>query len=92
MGAYAGGTTRAPGAADRNTSICSGPSGNTSSTKVMNTSKKLTLGLRVSSLVSGMKSSPTVNMKIDTYLQLIFSFVIYLPRAALSADIGAVVR
>ena len=65
--AYAGEIMRAPGAADRNTSICSGPSGNTSSTKVMNTSKKLTPGSRVSSLVSGMKSSPTVNMKIDKF-------------------------
>ncbi len=63
--AYAGETTRAPGAADRNTSICSGPSGNTSSTKDINTSKKLTPAARMSSLVSGMKSSPTVYGKID---------------------------
>ena len=62
--AYAGETTRAPGADDKNTSNCSGPSGNTSSTKVMNKSRKLTPGARMSSLVSGMKSSPTVHEKI----------------------------
>ena len=58
MDAYAGETMRAPGAADRNTSNCSGPSGNASSMKVMNTSRKLSPALKMSSLVSGMKSSP----------------------------------
>ena len=57
--AYAGETTRAPGAADRNTSNCSGPSGNTSSMKVMNTFRRSSPVPRMSSLVSGMKSSPT---------------------------------
>ena len=59
--AYAGETTRAPGAADRNTSNSSGPSGNTSSTKLMNAFRKLASAVKMSSVVSGMKSSPTVH-------------------------------
>ena len=66
--AYAGEITRAPGAADRNTSKSSGPSGNTSSTKLINTFRKLTSVAKMSSLVSGMKSSPTVhNYDNDKY-------------------------
>ena len=77
--AYAGETMRAPGAADKNTSNCSGPSGNTSLTKVMNTSRKLTPAARMSSLVSGTKSLPTMHVKINNDKYLVkFSFVIYL--------------
>ena len=63
--AYAGKTMRAPGEADMNTSSCSGLSGNTSSTKSMNTSRKLSPAVRVSSLVSGMKSTPAVFVRND---------------------------
>ena len=82
---------RAPGAADRNTLNCSGPSGNTSSMKVMNTFRNVSPAPRKTSIVSGLKSSPTINVKIyDNFLVKYFAY--NLPIAAFLLDIGAVVR
>lgn len=74
--ACAGETIRAPGAADKNNSNCSGPSGNTSSTNVINTSRQFSSAPRMISLVSGLKSS-TMNVEIYDRFWVKYYFITY---------------